>query len=435
MVMESIQFLKQERGKLNFGTNSSKVVNNSLNLQAQGNLSQSPVSQNKLQDIQRDELDKKLNNKSNRKLTSNQEKCLIAVTSTIYAIAYCQLFLKRKVFKPANFAEHIDFVKANTMKEAVAFARKHLGIKKFNLEDDLELANWVNEGLVNINNRFKGKANMPKTIKFYSDFTGSLVVAHSFFLKDIIEFNKEFFLKNNSAEIIRDVRGKLESLFSFEGNELINHKIVPGEDFKVREKLFQNYQKMLKNPKEYTRFDAILGGYLFEDYMESIKFAHTAPKTILNILQKNKKAMEVLEKNNINISMTEFDKFDEITKNKFMDRIYNIIYNNKIFISGHSQHRGNSIFYILNHEMGHLLHFKNISIWDRVLGKVSRVEKDKFVKDIEKQEMARKISSYASSNPLEFVAETFSVMLSGVKLPEKVIEMYKAFGGPNIPKT
>ena len=69
MVMESIQFLKQERGKLNFGTNSSKVVNNSLNLQAQGNLSQSQVSQNKLQDIQRDELDKKLNNKSNRKLT------------------------------------------------------------------------------------------------------------------------------------------------------------------------------------------------------------------------------------------------------------------------------------------------------------------------------------------------------------------------------
>ena len=68
-------------------------------------------------------------------------------------------------------------------------------------------------------------------------------------------------------------------------------------------------------------------------------------------------------------------------------------------------------------------------------GKVSRREKDKFVKDIEKQEIARKISSYASSNPLEFVAEAFSAMLSGVKLPEKVMEMYKAFGGPNIPKT
>ena len=52
------------------------------------------------------------------------------------------------------------------MKEAVAFARKHLGIKNFNLEDDLELANWVNEGLVNINNRFKCKANMPKKLNF-----------------------------------------------------------------------------------------------------------------------------------------------------------------------------------------------------------------------------------------------------------------------------
>ena len=40
----------------------------------------------------------------------------------------------------------------------------HLGIENFNLGDDLEMANWVNEGLVKLSNRFKGKAQMPKNV-------------------------------------------------------------------------------------------------------------------------------------------------------------------------------------------------------------------------------------------------------------------------------
>lgn len=52
------------------------------------------------------------------------------------------------------------------MEEAIEFAKKNFGVKKFDLGNDLELANWVNEGLVNINNRFKGKAQMPQNILY-----------------------------------------------------------------------------------------------------------------------------------------------------------------------------------------------------------------------------------------------------------------------------
>jgi len=65
--------------------------------------------------------------------------------------------------KPLQLAENIEFKKAETTKEATEFAKKNFKIKKFKVED-LELANWINEGLCNVNNRFKGKVYMPSKI-------------------------------------------------------------------------------------------------------------------------------------------------------------------------------------------------------------------------------------------------------------------------------
>ena len=55
----------------------------------------------------------------------------------------------------AKSATHRLVKKAETIEEARAFAQEKLGIKKFKI-NDLEYANWVNEGLTNISNRFKG---------------------------------------------------------------------------------------------------------------------------------------------------------------------------------------------------------------------------------------------------------------------------------------
>lgn len=65
--------------------------------------------------------------------------------------------------KPLQLAENIEFKKAETAKEAAEFAKKNFKIKKFKVEN-LELANWINEGLCNVNNRFKGKVYMPGKI-------------------------------------------------------------------------------------------------------------------------------------------------------------------------------------------------------------------------------------------------------------------------------
>jgi hypothetical protein len=51
----------------------------------------------------------------------------------------------------------------------------------------------------------------------------------------------------------------------------------------------------------------------------------------------------------------------------------------------------------------------------------------------DKLKTADKISWYAKTNPEEFVAETFSALCAGKKLPDDVMEMYKYYKGPEIP--
>ena len=70
--------------------------------------------------------------------------------------------------------ENIEFKKAETIEEAKKFAEEKLGIKKFKI-NDLEYANWINEALTNISNRFKGEVYFPQKIKFHSyDRKGAL---------------------------------------------------------------------------------------------------------------------------------------------------------------------------------------------------------------------------------------------------------------------
>lgn len=65
-----------------------------------------------------------------------------------------------------QIAEHIEFKPAKTVEEAKKFAQEKLGVK-LNLED-LEIANYVNEGLVNVNNKLKGKSVMPNYVVLHN---------------------------------------------------------------------------------------------------------------------------------------------------------------------------------------------------------------------------------------------------------------------------
>ena len=67
-----------------------------------------------------------------------------------------------------QLTEHIEFKEAQTLDDAIKFGIDNLGIKKYKgfKETDLDVINWVNEGLVKVNNRAKGKIAMPKKIVY-----------------------------------------------------------------------------------------------------------------------------------------------------------------------------------------------------------------------------------------------------------------------------
>ncbi len=110
--------------------------------------------------------------------------------------------------KPQKLNKKIAFYKANTIEEAKKFAKEKLKIKNFAV-NDLEYANWINEGLTNISNKFEGNVYFPQKIKLSekksSDAYGSYHLINdtvTIYKKEIEKTANELesILKNNKFE-------------------------------------------------------------------------------------------------------------------------------------------------------------------------------------------------------------------------------------------
>jgi hypothetical protein len=90
----------------------------------------------------------------------------------------------------------------------------------------------------------------------------------------------------------------------------------------------------------------------------------------------------------------------------------------------------NSAIDTFGHEYGHALHAKEVpyqqwATWRRGKfgsGKIGALRKS----------VAKQVSDYATTNPQEFVAETFAGNLNGKKYSKEVYAMYKEYKGPKL---
>lgn len=387
--------------------------------------------------VQTDSFEKQGNTK---KLSTSTKIGIGAGILTVGGLIATAIFTKGKNIKPANFAEHLDFKPAQTMEEAIAYAKKNLGVEKFDFGNDVEMANWVNEGLTNINNRFKGKANMPKELrwadkanieKIQADCSSKVAQVGAYCQGDTLAFNQQYF----SADKIKEVQSVLKLIFPpVEGKpDSLKKIMVHGEDTALKEKLLKQYIKLLKSPNNYTRFDAINTSMMLDDYVASIKLAEKNPTYFIERALKHDKAKEILEKQGIDLSVENFNKLSPEKQKEYMEKLFHTAYSNNIAFASHATHRGNSKFDILYHEMGHLLHHKNVSHADEFWGKLSEKSEKAFLADNGKLETAGKISWYAQTNQYEFVAETFNALCAGKKLPKDVMDLYKYYKGPELP--
>ncbi len=78
----------------------------------------------------------------------------------------------------------------------------------------------------------------------------------------------------------------------------------------------------------------------------------------------------------------------------------------------------------LKHEIGHFLHHLHNNKLYKYLYKNNFSFKPEY-----KEMIAQHVNDYASSNPLEFVAEVFKGLFDGKQYDEKIMELYKKFKG------
>ena len=144
------------------------------------------------------------------------------------------IMYKRKIDTKSikKLAENIDFINCDTLDDAIKFGKEHLGIKNYKgfKEADLDVVNWINEGLVRVNNASKGKAKMPNEIIYEN-------------IKDIkiagtMSPDGTLTISKNHIKVIKD---SIKSLFQKDQVEQCVSTLNNKNNFKYWENTFINY--------------------------------------------------------------------------------------------------------------------------------------------------------------------------------------------------
>ena len=404
---------------------------------------------------QPDEFVKQENNEKKKGLSNKVKLGIAGGVLSLGGIIASVFFLKGKTLNHANFAEHIDFKPAQTMEEAIEFAKKHLGIENFNLGDDLEMANWVNEGLVKLSNRFKGKAQMPKNVildeKFFAKNPDA--TAYHYAANETIAINKNYFdglyeklNKFIEAGTIAEEKirngGALTSMdlvFSVLGKEVkmpeANHFVIKNPtrwlDAKLQTSLAVKVHKYKQNPEQFSRFEIDDMLMQVDDLFASSNKLFNEPFSLIKKVAKQNPEF-------FKAHCKELSYYEKLPKEEQIEKCARILDElgsaNNTFCAIQGSHRSGSKFGTLWHEMGHLLHDMNTSLKDRSWwGRLSKGAGKSFLADTEKMATSGKVSWYAQTSPDEFVAETFNALCAGKKLPDDVMKLYEYYKGPMLP--
>ena len=381
-----------------------------------------------------------------------------------------------------NLAEKIDFKEAKTVDEGIKFAKEVLKIGEVGDGFTLEAINYANKGLVDVANANKGHLFMPKKLLFEelkeneiahvirsidSERFGELAINKRFFDAKVLDEQLKVLLFNKKGG----------QRFEFKKDDTINVPIIFNDAMVPDKKCESLMEQFYKNPAAMNVADKRELYYTMNESYDMLlgKFKRFPLET----LKKNKDYYE----RNLGIKI-DIESLSKKTTEEQVDYLGDLV--------GKMQEKGVFKEYNMTlqnpektiyHEMGHLqdyaknlkeLDVKNWKLptfkdaWkDAKAGKkhqnnaeIDHVDnrwrgltydgfKDLFEKEPDKfkkkypdlyefltnqtmQQTAGKISWYAQTSIGEFVAEVYAKLVSGVKLPDDVMELYKKYNGPMI---
>lgn len=171
-----------------------------------------------------------------------------------------------------QLAEHIEFQPAKTIEEAKAFAKDRLGVNiKF---DDIDMANYINEALVTVNNVTKGKSVMPNSVivdktngfyawRSYTNNTSDLIISSKAYKLGTVAKSKGMSIKDFCEKTMwKDNRFVNKGLSPFKE---IFHELGHGNHKRV----CKDYNKMAKLKELKTR--GISDAHFTEEFISETK--------------------------------------------------------------------------------------------------------------------------------------------------------------------
>lgn len=313
-----------------------------------------------------------ISQKKDKKLNKN-----VIVTSglAIVGTALCAATKGRlNIFKHA--VKSAEFINAKSVKEAVTYGKKNLKIQRYENYDlaNLDMINTLNE-MLHKEKSLTGE--IPQVIRFLK--RGELPVTAPMGYKLEPEINKRVLFVNTDTfnrfdEVIKDAfveRGKGTGLSNF--ISISNGKYV----------LSDLSYKSNTMDKFIEKLNAFNPNSSFKDKMELYQGIANA-KSFANAGKIGLKDC------------------------KMQDFAYD-----DIFV----------------HEMGHMHHQLIYPKYQEAGSQMSQIRID-FASDTAKLQIPYRVSSYAASSPLEFVAEVYTGLRKGQHFDNEVMSLYRRYNGP-----
>lgn len=322
----------------------------------------------------------------------------------------------------------LEFNKAQTIQEAEKYARTKLGIKNFDMQGDIELANWVNEGLTEIYNKYKGQAPMPANV-IKAAGKGDALYNYKSDTLAVSPDNKKAVLKRLLLKIDNTPPNNKKTLSNWYKKALRNDfSQVNFIDPKFQKAVALHIKAFKENP---NAFDITESRRLYHEINALFEAADAPgenPMKLIEELYNNPKYKKILNNSDFN-SLSNISKFDKNSQTQEFYRIINKLKSKgvKAYIEPQNSENNNE-FHVIYHEYGHFRHFKTTSY------NALKKHNTEFKTNPYKQNTAKQVSSYAKTEPMEFVAEVYAGLLNGNKYSKEVMALYRSYNGPYVPK-
>ena len=326
---------------------------------------------------------------------------------------------KQKNINSINFRS--KYIPVKNINEAKNFAIRNLGLKHYEISD-VEVANWLNKALIYIKEITNGKSTILDKVAYknYADSKGNS--------KNIMATYQCETFKNVLSPIPHIINDTLVINKNFVKN--INEFLDTGKENLINLNILTENSRGLKLTTNYTtkyknEFERLMNmryrDMTFEDKMGLNDFLSSLQdysefKTtdidsyVDKFLAYNINKIPLIYRIPLKYGLTGEDKFALLNK---CEQIAGVVHN--VNIDGK--------YKPILHETGHMLHAHespNIFFGNNI--QLKRYFRNNLY-------TASKISQYAKTSPLEYVAETFVKMALKMKLPKDVIDLYRICGG------